>query len=136
MEEKQKIVKKAPKKINKISFFYLFKNFRWKMITYWLTLILIEAILYLFLDFSFKLFFGEIDTKNFANFFPDFIRVIFDISVLSKKAFLTFFAILIVLHFFLSYFLNLQKRKLQIEGEYYVKNLLLDKFRQLPFEER
>jgi hypothetical protein len=36
----------------------------------------------------------------------------------------------------LLYFSNLQKEKFQIEGQYYVKNRLLDKFRQLTFEER
>jgi len=50
----------------------------------------------------------------------------------SKRRFLIFFS-----NFNnITNFSNLQKEKFQIEGQYYVKNRLLDKFRQLTFEER
>ena len=137
MGEKQKVVKKISKKLNKISFFHLFKVFKWRVIIYWLTSIITVTISYIFFTSTYEIITSGSKIENyFTELLPTFLTKIFKFPTWAKKDFLIFLAILITLQIALLYFSNLQKEKFEIEGQYYVKNRLLDKFRQLTFEER
>ena len=75
---------------------------------------------------------------SFLDLFPDIkiLRSLLIFFIKDKKSFI-FVAIFFVLSFALLYYVcDTEEEKLMVEGNHYIKNLLLDKFRKLSFEEK
>jgi len=76
--------------------------------------------------------------SNFFDSFPKFLKNFFGGSeiFISKEYFAVIGLSLITICFFLYYLYTFWEKKLKTRSKNYIKDLLLDKFRQLPFEER
>lgn len=126
----------------KINFFCLFKIFRWQVIIHWSFTLLRTLLDYVLLSVVVNLFnsAGNNDFKennNFVFFLPDFLSdKVFGGTHWKKEQFIIFGLGLAIVYFLTSHFEYLWKEKLEIKGEYYIKNLLSDKLRRLSFKER
>ena len=120
----------------KITFRSLYEKFRIKVIKHFLITtpyIICQNIL---IGIASKIFESKISDEkfNYANLLPDPLQVFF--GNLGKVGFFLLGITLVSLFALLFYFSYLKEEELMVRGDRYTKNLLLEKFRRLPFEEK
>jgi hypothetical protein len=120
----------------KIAFWSLYEKFRTKVIKHFVITtpyIICQNIL---ISIASKIFESKISDENFnyANLFPDSLQVFF--GNLGKVSFFLLGVTLVSLFALLFYFSYLKEEELIVRGDHYTRNLLLEKFRRLPFEEK
>jgi len=123
----------------KISFFNLFKVFRFCTILQWISTVIYTILWYILSATLFNLVSHRNEIKNFADLIPNLLKKTLPkgtILIWGKEEFIAFGLIWVLFYALINYFDNLWEEELQIKGGHYVKNRLLDKFRSLPFEER
>ena len=117
----------------KIDFWILFKKFKLKVAKHFL----ITTIWTVLLTFTYVIINNFIEKKvetNYTLLLPDKLQKYF--PILNKGKFILFGLALVFLFAFSDYLASLLEGELRIKGGYYIKNCLLDKFRQLPFAEK
>lgn len=117
----------------KIDFWILFEKFKLKVVKHFLT----TTIWTIFLTFTYVIINNFIEKKvesNYTLLLPDKLQKYF--PILNKEKFILFGLTLVCLFALSDYLASLWEGELRIRGGYYVKNCLLDKFRQLPFAEK
>ncbi|RHZ36974.1 ABC transporter, ATP-binding protein [endosymbiont GvMRE of Glomus versiforme] len=124
------------KQNQKIDFWTLYEKFKFKVIRHFL-LTTIWTIISVFLLLIIDNFISEdakITNDNYSSLLPEVLQGHF--SSLTKENFVLLGVVLVFFYAIFFYFSNLWEEELRVQGGHYVKNQLLDKFRQLPFEEK
>jgi ABC-type bacteriocin/lantibiotic exporter with double-glycine peptidase domain len=124
------------KKQKKINFWSLYKKFKFKVIKHFafstictiLSSLLTEAIFNLFQENEIK------SGSNFSKLLPAILQK--KSGSIGKEKFVAGGIIVASFYALIYYFDNLWEEELRIEGGHYSKNLILDKFRHLPFKEK
>ena len=122
----------------KIDFWTLFEKFKFKVIRHFLVTTIWTILLSFVLAIVSNIISPSRSYKeisgNYALLLPEKLQKIF--PALTKEKFIVLGLVLIFIYAFVFYFSSLWEEELRIRGGHYVKNCLLDKFRELPFEER
>ncbi|RHZ36437.1 ABC transporter, ATP-binding protein [endosymbiont GvMRE of Glomus versiforme] len=119
----------------KINFWTLYEKFKFKVIrNFLLATILTVLSVFLMLIIDNLVSKKKIVDDNYSLLLPKILRGCF--TSLTKEKFILLGIILVFLYALTFYFSSLWEEELRVQGGHYVKNHLLDKFRQLPFEER
>ncbi|CAJ0912878.1 11100_t:CDS:2 [Entrophospora sp. SA101] len=79
---------------------------------------------------------GIPDNFNYANLLPEKLRSLLGKIELSKSQFVIGGLLLVLVYALVYYWNSLAEEELRIRGGHYTKNLVLDKFRCLPLEEK
>jgi ABC-type bacteriocin/lantibiotic exporter with double-glycine peptidase domain len=117
----------------KINFWSLFEKFKLKVIKHFLVTAVWTAIL----SVTYVIINNFVEKKvedNYTLLLPDKLQKYF--PALSKEKFILFGLTLVCLFALSDYLTSLWEGELRVRGGYYVKNCLLDKFRQLPLAEK
>jgi len=118
----------------KVNFYQLYRKFKDKVIKHFLVTTICTILSSFILAIINNIIFEKLTGKNFKIFLPEKLQKYF--PDLTKNQFI-FFGLLLTFIFAIShYFSGLQEEELRIKGNHYIKNRLLDKFRQLPFQEK
>ena len=143
MEEKINSDKKTPKrKINKIHFFHFFSKFRKQVTAFLFFYSFATLIKYYFFATIFKTFhelkkISITEDFNYFDLLPKFLKKFFGEGVIWSKNQLAIFGLFLsFLFFFLVYLARILYKGTETKSKNYIRNFLLDKFRQLPFEEK
>lgn len=126
-------------RIKKIGFWSLNKKFKSKILKHFFFTAIRVIIGLIIAQAIAEIFRSEGQVANYADFLiPEKFRDwnCFKGLILSKEAFIISGLILVGLFAFFYYWDYLWEEELRIDGYRYTKNLLLDKFRQLPFAEK
>jgi len=128
-------------RLKKLDFWTLFKRFKSKVIKHFLVTVFRTILNIVLFEAFFELF--RISSKeevvNFTKLLmPEKIRGwgIFRDLKLNERDFIISGLVLVLIYAFIYYWDYLWEEELKIKGGHYVKNVLFDKFRQLPFAER
>jgi hypothetical protein len=134
--------KTTKRKINKIHFFHFFLKFR-KQVTAFLlfysfaTLIKFYLLAAIFGGFMRLKNASVSEDFNYFNLLPEFLRKFFGEDIIwNKKKFIIFGLFFSFFFFFLVYIARVLYKKTETKSKNYIRNFLLDKFRQLPFEKK
>ncbi|KLL02633.1 MAG: ABC transporter, ATP-binding protein [Mycoplasmataceae bacterium CE_OT135] len=118
----------------KINFWTLFEKFKLKVIKHFLITTIWTILVVFAVDIVSNITSGKLKGNDYATLLPAKLQQCFPSLTLEKFAFLG-----LLLAFFCAftvYFSNLWEEELRIRGDHYITNRLLDKFRQLPFENK
>ena len=138
--EKKKIINK--KITNKVNFFHFFSKFNKLVIAFCFFYSIATLIKNYFFTTIFKTFAGLKDASitedfNYFDLLPEFLQKFFGKGEIWNKKHLIIFGLFFSFFFFLLvYFARILYKKAETKSKNYIKNFLLDKFRQLPFEEK
>ena len=139
MEKKKAINKKIT---NKVNFFHFFSKFNKLVITFCFFYLLANLIKHFFFVTIFKGFNGlkKVSITENYNYFvllPKFLQKFFGEGTIWNKNQLVILGLFFSFLFFILVCIarNLYKRT-ETKSKNYMKNFLLNKFRQLPFEEK
>lgn len=123
---------KASKKIN---FFHLFKVFRFKVIVHFLITTFKTLIYTILFSTIIELFFQKEMIEDYRKLFPELLQNLIN-NPLSKKGFVVWGLSVVIVYAIIYYFDNLLEDELMARSGRYTRERLINKFRNLPFEER
>ncbi|KLL02018.1 MAG: ABC transporter [Mycoplasmataceae bacterium RC_NB112A] len=123
----------------KLRFATLFCKFKFKVVRHFLITILRVILIQILFGAIVELFQAKRMPANFTNLLvPEPLRDFFNTEKfpLNKNQFILIGLGLVLLYAFIYYWDYLWEEELRVKGGHYTKNILLDKFRRLPFEVR
>ena len=118
----------------KISFWTLCKKFKFEVIRHFLITTVWTVLLTFVLATVSNIIENKLTNSSYSTILPEKLQKFF--PNLTLKQFALWGLILIGLFALTFYFSSLWEEELRIKGGHYAKNVLLDKFRQLPLEEK
>jgi len=122
----------------KLDFWVLYKKFKAKVIKHFILTtfrVIISIILSGIIVEIFRIK-GGISDNNYANLLPEKLLSLLGEIKLSKSQFIIGGLLLVLVYALFYYWNSLAEEELRIRGGHYTKNLVLDKFRRLPLEEK
>ncbi|CAG8456587.1 27236_t:CDS:2 [Gigaspora margarita] len=123
----------------KLNFWVLYEKFKSKVIKHFLLTalrVILSVTLLGIIGEIFQTKGGIPDNFNYVNLLPEKLRSLLGKIEISKSQFVVGGLLLVLVYALVYYWFSLGEEELRIKGGHYTKNLVLDKFRRLPLEEK